>query len=91
MDTQTAAADGLVAVPKTSRSRQVSAATPNRSTPSRKDRRLDQRRVGVDWKGAQDKKLRRNLKSLETKYQNASQKARDAEVLLENTAGTFVS
>lgn len=36
---------------------------------------------------AQDKKLRSNLKSLEAKYKDATLKAKDAEILLENEIG----
>ncbi|KAL9101051.1 MAG: hypothetical protein Q9163_003643 [Psora crenata] len=36
---------------------------------------------------ARDKKLRANLKSLEVKYKDATLKAKDAEILLENEAG----
>lgn len=38
-------------------------------------------------KGVKDRKLRGNLKRLETKYEDAALKARDAEILLENEAG----
>ncbi|KAI1639411.1 BING4CT domain-containing protein [Biscogniauxia mediterranea] len=41
----------------------------------------------IPVKGIRDKKLRRNLKSLESKYEDATLKAKDAEILLENTAG----
>ncbi|KAI1381556.1 BING4CT-domain-containing protein [Hypoxylon crocopeplum] len=41
----------------------------------------------VNVKGIKDKKLRSNLKSLETKYKDATVKAKDAEILLENTSG----
>merc|ERR1712000_74595 len=41
----------------------------------------------INTKNIQDKKLRRNLKSLEGKYQNANVRAKDAEILLENTSG----
>ncbi|KAH8678031.1 BING4CT domain-containing protein [Xylariales sp. PMI_506] len=41
----------------------------------------------INVKGIHDKKLRRNLKGLESKYHDAAIKAKDAEVLLENTAG----
>lgn len=41
----------------------------------------------VNVKGIKDKKLRSNLKSLENKYQDAAVKAKDAEILLENTGG----
>ncbi|KAI0884681.1 BING4CT-domain-containing protein [Annulohypoxylon maeteangense] len=41
----------------------------------------------VNVKGIKDKKLRSNLKSLENKYQEATIKAKDAEILLENTSG----
>ncbi|KAI1210657.1 BING4CT-domain-containing protein [Annulohypoxylon truncatum] len=41
----------------------------------------------VNVKGIKDKKLRSNLKSLENKYQEATVKAKDAEILLENTSG----
>ncbi|KAL7624327.1 putative U3 small nucleolar RNA-associated protein 7 [Parahypoxylon ruwenzoriense] len=43
------------------------------------------RRVNV--KTIKDKKLRSNLKSLENKYKEAAVKAKDAEILLENTSG----
>lgn len=39
----------------------------------------------IDLKSVKDKKLRRNLKNLENKYQAAALKAKDAEVLLEPT------
>lgn len=42
---------------------------------------------GINTKQIKDKKLRRNLKELENKYQNATLKAKDAEILLENTPG----
>ncbi|OTB03575.1 hypothetical protein M426DRAFT_12514 [Hypoxylon sp. CI-4A] len=41
----------------------------------------------VPVKQIKDKKLRSNLKSLENKYQDAAVKAKDAEILLENTGG----
>ncbi|KAK4077815.1 uncharacterized protein Triagg1_3509 [Trichoderma aggressivum f. europaeum] len=41
----------------------------------------------INTKQIKDKKLRRNLKELENKYQNATLKAKDAEILLENTSG----
>ncbi|KAI1095421.1 BING4CT-domain-containing protein [Rostrohypoxylon terebratum] len=41
----------------------------------------------VNVGGVKDKKLRRNLKSLENKYKEATIKAKDAEILLENTSG----
>ncbi|KAI1340123.1 BING4CT-domain-containing protein [Xylariaceae sp. FL0016] len=41
----------------------------------------------VNTKGIKDKKLRSNLKSLENKFQEATLKAKDAEILLENTGG----
>ena len=41
----------------------------------------------VSTKGVKDKKLRSNLKSLEVKYTDATIKAKDAEILLENQSG----
>ena len=41
----------------------------------------------VFTKGVKDKKLRFNLKNLETRYQDATLKAKDAEILLENDPG----
>ncbi|RDA85442.1 hypothetical protein CP532_1014 [Ophiocordyceps camponoti-leonardi (nom. inval.)] len=41
----------------------------------------------IDTKHIKDRKLRRNLKTLERKYQDAASKAKDAEILLENTGG----
>ncbi|KAM0261036.1 hypothetical protein ACHAQJ_002475 [Trichoderma viride] len=41
----------------------------------------------INTKQIKDKKLRRNLKELENKYQNATLKAKDAEILLENESG----
>ncbi|KAI2632368.1 BING4CT-domain-containing protein [Hypoxylon sp. NC1633] len=41
----------------------------------------------VNVKGVKDKKLRSNLKILESKYKEATVKAKDAEILLENTSG----
>ena len=41
----------------------------------------------INTKQIKDKKLRRNLKSLENKYDSAALKAKDAEILLENTGG----
>ncbi|KAI1855335.1 hypothetical protein JX265_006522 [Neoarthrinium moseri] len=41
----------------------------------------------IDVKGIKDKKLRRNLKGLENKYKDAAIAAKDAEILLENSAG----
>ncbi|KAL8719500.1 MAG: hypothetical protein Q9225_003490 [Loekoesia sp. 1 TL-2023] len=41
----------------------------------------------VPAKSIRDKKLRSNLKSLENKYQDATLKAKDAEILLENEGG----
>ena len=38
-------------------------------------------------KGVKDKKLRGNLRRLESKYKDATLKAKDAEILLENEAG----
>ncbi|OTA94043.1 hypothetical protein M434DRAFT_395117 [Hypoxylon sp. CO27-5] len=41
----------------------------------------------VNIRDVKDKKLRSNLKSLENKYKEATVKAKDAEILLENTSG----
>lgn len=41
----------------------------------------------IDVRGIKDKKLRRNLQTLENKYKTAAVKAKDAEILHENTAG----
>lgn len=41
----------------------------------------------INTKDIKDKKLRRNLRRLEGKYQDAALKAKDAEILLEHTAG----
>lgn len=41
----------------------------------------------ISTKSVRDKKLRQNLKSLENKYQDATLKAKDAEILLENESG----
>jgi U3 small nucleolar RNA-associated protein 7 len=41
----------------------------------------------VSLKGIKDKKLRGNLKTLEKKYKNAVLRAKDSEILLENTSG----
>lgn len=41
----------------------------------------------VDVKSVKDKKLRRNLTTLETKYKEATLKAKEAEILLENESG----
>lgn len=41
----------------------------------------------INTKTIKDKKLRTNLKRLEGKYQDASLRAKDAEILLENTSG----
>lgn len=41
----------------------------------------------INTKAIKDKKLRTNLKRLEGKYQSAAIKAKDAEILLENTGG----
>ncbi|OAR02860.1 hypothetical protein LLEC1_01758 [Akanthomyces lecanii] len=41
----------------------------------------------IDTKNIRDKKLRRNMKQLESKYHEATVKAKDAEILLENTSG----
>lgn len=41
----------------------------------------------IDVKGIKDKKLRRNLTNLENKYQTAALKAKEAEILLENSGG----
>jgi U3 small nucleolar RNA-associated protein 7 len=38
-------------------------------------------------KSIKDKKLRGNLKALENKYKDATLKAKDAEILLENSSG----
>ncbi|ROW17114.1 hypothetical protein VPNG_01182 [Cytospora leucostoma] len=42
---------------------------------------------GIDVRGVRDKKLRTNMQKLETKYQTATTKAKDAEILLENAPG----
>lgn len=42
---------------------------------------------GVDVRSVRDKKLRTNMKKMETKYQDAVIKAKDAEILLENAPG----
>jgi U3 small nucleolar RNA-associated protein 7 len=58
-----------------------------------KDRRLKvaQKTYGrghqIDVKGIKDKKLRRTLGTLENKFKSAAVKAKDAEILLENTSG----
>ncbi|KAK1776975.1 WD40-repeat-containing domain protein [Copromyces sp. CBS 386.78] len=41
----------------------------------------------IDVKNVKDKKLRRNLGNLEEKYQTATLKAKEAEILLENASG----
>ncbi|KAG9958100.1 BING4CT-domain-containing protein, partial [Aureobasidium melanogenum] len=41
----------------------------------------------ISTRGIQDRKLRGNLRALENKYKDAAVKAKDAEILLENTAG----
>lgn len=41
----------------------------------------------IPLKGIRDKKLRGNLKALESKYQDAALQAKDAEILLENSSG----
>lgn len=41
----------------------------------------------IDTKQIKDRKLRRNLKHLEGKYQSAAMQAKDAEILLEHTPG----
>lgn len=41
----------------------------------------------IDIKTIKDKKLRRNLTNLENKYKTAALKAKEAEILLENTSG----
>lgn len=41
----------------------------------------------INTKNIKDKKLRSNLRRLEGKYQDAAMKAKDAEILLENTSG----
>ncbi|KAK0386931.1 hypothetical protein NLU13_5244 [Sarocladium strictum] len=41
----------------------------------------------INTKSIHDKKLKRNLKRLEGKYQEAALKAKDAEILLEHTSG----
>ncbi|PHH49603.1 putative U3 small nucleolar RNA-associated protein 7 [Ceratocystis fimbriata CBS 114723] len=41
----------------------------------------------VNVQGIKDKKLKRNLGNFEAKYQDAAIKAKDAEILLENSAG----
>ncbi|KAK3713655.1 putative U3 small nucleolar RNA-associated protein 7 [Vermiconidia calcicola] len=42
---------------------------------------------GVNTKNIRDKKLRSSLRALEERYQDAALKAKNAEILLENTAG----
>ncbi|KAK3943538.1 hypothetical protein QBC46DRAFT_307167 [Diplogelasinospora grovesii] len=41
----------------------------------------------IDIKSVKDKKLKRNLTNLENKYKEATLKAKEAEILLENTSG----
>ncbi|ORY64442.1 BING4CT domain-containing protein [Pseudomassariella vexata] len=41
----------------------------------------------IPVKGIKDKKLRRSLKAVESKYKDAAIKAKDAEILLEHTSG----
>lgn len=41
----------------------------------------------IDVKNVKDKKLKRNLTNLEEKYQTATLKAKEAEILLENAGG----
>ncbi|KAH6851002.1 WD40-repeat-containing domain protein [Chaetomium sp. MPI-CAGE-AT-0009] len=41
----------------------------------------------IDVKNVRDKKLRRNLTNLENKYKTAALKAKEAEILLENSSG----
>ncbi|KAI1329318.1 WD40-repeat-containing domain protein [Xylariaceae sp. FL0255] len=45
------------------------------------------RGIRVNVKGAKDKKLRRNLQAIESKYKEATLKSKDAEILLENSSG----
>lgn len=45
------------------------------------------RGMGINTRQIKDKKLRSNLKRLEHKYQDATVKVKDAEILLENTGG----
>lgn len=57
-----------------------------------KKRQLDANRQygrgnAVNTKNIRDKKLRGNLKALEARYRDANLKAKDAEILLENTSG----
>lgn len=42
---------------------------------------------GVDVRSVRDKKLRTSMKKMETKYQTAITKTKDAEILLENAPG----
>lgn len=57
----------------------------------RKRQKLANRDYGrgkaVDVRNVRDKKLRTNMKKLESKYQTAITQAKDAEILLENTGG----
>lgn len=57
----------------------------------RKRQKLANRDYGrgkaVDVRNVRDKKLRTNMKKLETRYQTAINQAKDAEILLENTPG----
>src|SRR2546423_15107037 len=41
----------------------------------------------ISTRGVKDKKLRSNLRTLESKYKDAAVKAHDAEILLENQSG----
>jgi len=69
---------------------------PRLSLPKDQDSKLRQRKEAqiaygrgrkISVKGIKDKKLRGNLKALENKYKTATLKAKDAEILLENSGG----
>ncbi|KAK2591738.1 putative U3 small nucleolar RNA-associated protein 7 [Conoideocrella luteorostrata] len=78
--------NGALAVEKT-RMRLMSKHEREKLRREREANRKYGRGKGINTKNIKDKKLRRNLKQLESKYQDAAVKAKDAEILLENTGG----
>lgn len=64
---------------------------PRHETEKKRRQREAERAYGrgkkINVRNIKDKKLRSNMKRLEHKYQDATMKAKDAEILLENTAG----
>ncbi|KUI55344.1 putative U3 small nucleolar RNA-associated protein 7 [Cytospora mali] len=85
-DTNRAEANGALKV-RNARTQLLSKEEQQRRKRQKQANRDYGRGKGVDVRGVRDKKLRTNMQKLESKYQSAITKAKDAEILLENTPG----